>query len=87
MPHGNWRTTTQPIEGGYEHRFFLPEPLRRDQSYNLAFTPTPKTPEVAEYAQPRCIWEESLAFHERSAYSMELLQTKHSTPGMGEATS
>ena len=66
MPHGNWRTTTQPIEGGYEHRFFLPDPLRRGQSYDLAFTLTPNTPEVADYAQPHCIWEESLAFHERT---------------------
>ena len=36
MPHENWHTTIQPIEGGYEHHLFLPEPLRRGQNYGLA---------------------------------------------------
>lgn len=43
MPHGHWRTTTQPIKGDYEHRFFLPEPLRRGKSYDLTFTLVPNS--------------------------------------------
>lgn len=53
-----------PIEGGYEQRFFLPEPLQRGQSYDLAFILAPNKSEVAVYAQPCRICEESLAFHE-----------------------
>ena len=69
LPRGPWRTTTTATQGGYEHRFWPPEPLERGGSYELGFSFKPNTPSVADYAEPHCIWEESLAFHERTLHA------------------
>lgn len=67
--YNGWRSEQWQTEGGFQLRFFPPEPMRRGNFYDLQFKLEAPPGDPDDLSAAQVILEESLAFHERTLQS------------------
>lgn len=64
--YGGWQCTYEEVAGGFEVRFYPPQPMRRGNVYDLGFKFAPPAGDPRQLGGRGEIKEESEAFHART---------------------